>query len=201
MQSRRRFVEQINRASGARPREFSGEFHALGFAAGHRRCRLPECHVPEADIGERLQNYADFRDVFEQFQRLHDPHRQHVGNRFIVKLHRQRFGVIAAAMARVALDPDIGQEVHFDLLLAHPFAGIAAAALLVEAKSPRVVAAHFGLGEPRIDFANEIENAGVSRWVRRWRIADWVLIDVDHFIDEVESGDLVVGGTDGAGAV
>ena len=111
--------------------------------------RLAERHVAEADVVERLQDVADLRDVAEQFERLADAHVEHVGDALAVVLDRERFGVVARAVAGVALDPHVGQEVHLDQLLALPFARLAAAALLVEAEPARVVAAELRFGQPR----------------------------------------------------
>ena len=68
VQSGRRLVEQIKRSPGVGPGEFGGQFHALCLSARERRCRLAKGHVVEADIAERLQHAADFRDVVEQTQ-------------------------------------------------------------------------------------------------------------------------------------
>ena len=59
--------------------------------------------------------------------------------------HGQRLGIVALAVADVALDPDVGEEVHLDLLLAVALARLATAARLVEAEATRLIAAHFRL--------------------------------------------------------
>ena len=56
--------------------------------------------------------------------------------------HGQRFGVVALAVADVALDPHIWEEVHLDFLLSVALAGFAAAARLVETEAVRLIAAH-----------------------------------------------------------
>ena len=96
-------------------------------------------------------------------------------------------------MADVALDPDVGQEVHLDPLLAVALAGLAAAARLVEAEPPRVVAADLRLGQLGEQLADQVEDAGVRRRVRRRRVAERVLIDVDDLVDLLQAVDLVVG--------
>ncbi len=140
--------------------------------------------------------------LLEQLQRLADAHLQHVGDGVALVADGQRFGVVALAAADVALDPDVGQEVHLDLLLAVALARLAAAARLVEAEAPRLVAAHLA---PPADWANscadQVEDAGVRRRVGRRRVADRVLIDVDDLVDVFQAEDVVVGGGGGAGAV
>jgi hypothetical protein len=86
-----------------------------------------------------------------------------------VVFHGERLGVVAAAAAGVALDPHIGQKVHFDLLLPHPLAGFAPPALLVEAEPSRVIAAHLRLRQAGEQFADEVKHA-VYTWPG-WRRA------------------------------
>ena len=119
---------------------------------------------------------------------------QHVGDGLALVADRQRLGVVAAAVADVALDPDVGQEVHLDLLLAVALAGLAAAARLVEAEAARLVAADLRLGQLGEQLADQVEDAGVGRRVGAGRIADRVLIDVDDLVDLLEAEDVVVGG-------
>ena len=152
----------------------------------------PEREVVEADVGERLQDPANLRDVAEQLERLADAHGQHVGDRLALVLDGERLGVVAAAVADVALDPDVGQEVHLDLLLAHSLARLAAAAGLVEAEPPRVVAADLRLGQLGEELADQVEDAGVGRRVGRRRVAERVLIDVDDLVDVLEAANVVV---------
>ena len=51
-------------------------------------------------------------------------------------LHLQRLAIVALALADVAGDVDVGQEVHLDLDDAVALAGFAAAALDVEGEAP-----------------------------------------------------------------
>jgi hypothetical protein len=61
-----------------------------------------------------------------------DRHVEHIGNGLALELDFQRFPIVALALADVAGDIDIGQEVHLDLDDAVALAGFAAAALDVE---------------------------------------------------------------------
>ena len=81
VQAGRRLVEEVERPAGVGPGQLGGQLDALGLAAGERRRRLAEREVAEADVGQRLQDAADLRDVGEQLQRLADAHVQHVGDR------------------------------------------------------------------------------------------------------------------------
>ena len=60
----------------------------------------------------------------------------------------QRFAVVARAVAHVAGDVDVGQEVHLDLDQAVALARLAAAALDVEGEAAGLVAARLASGRP-----------------------------------------------------
>ena len=113
----------------------------------------------------------------------------------------EHVGIVAQAAARFAFDPHVGQEVHLDALLAVAFAGFAAAAGHVEAEPPRRVAAQLRFGQLRIERANQIEHAGVRGRVRRRRVAQRLLIDADHFVDQLDAADRFVRAGHGARAV
>jgi hypothetical protein len=65
-----------------------------------------------------------------------DRHVEHVGDRLALEQHFESFAVVALALADVAGDVDVGQEVHLDLDDAVALAGLAAAALDVEREAP-----------------------------------------------------------------
>ena len=88
------------------------------------------------------------RHRLEEVGRLLDRHVEHVGDRLALELHLQRLAVVALALADVAGDVDVGQEVHLDLDDAVALAGLAAAALDVEGEAPRLVAARLASGRP-----------------------------------------------------
>ena len=90
----------------------------------------------------------DRRHRLEELDRLVDGHVEHVGDRLAAVGHLQRLAVEALAAADVAGDEDVGQEVHLDLDQPVALAGLAAAALDVEAEPARPVAARLGLGQP-----------------------------------------------------
>ena len=65
-----RLVEDVERPPGVGPAKLGGQLDALGLAAGERRRRLAQRQVVEPDVGQRLQDPADLRDVGEQLQGL-----------------------------------------------------------------------------------------------------------------------------------
>ncbi len=149
-----RLVEDVERPPGAAALQLARELHALRLAAGERRRRLAEVDVAEPDVVERLQLAPDRRDVLEEVQRLLDRHVEHLGDVLALVRHLQRLAVVARALADLARDVDVGQEVHLDLDLAVALARLAAAAGHVEAEAARRVAARLRLrrrGEQRAD--------------------------------------------------
>ena len=88
---------------------------------------------------------------------------KHVGDGFAAVLDLEGLTVVARAVARLAVDVDVGQEVHLDLDGAVSGARLAASTLDVEGESTLLVAAHLGLG----DLGEELANLGAPD--RSWR--------------------------------
>ena len=105
---------------------------------------------------------------------------------------RQRFGVVTIAATRFALDPDVGQEVHLDALLAITFAGVASPARHIKAEATRRIAAQLGVRQLGEHQANQFKDAGVSRGIGRRRVTNRLLIDADHFVDVLNPADRFV---------
>ena len=194
MQAGGRLVEDVERAAGGALRQFLGELDALRLAARERRRLLADMDVAEADAVQQLQLVADARHRLEEVQRLLDRHVEHVGDRLALERHLQRLAVVALALADVAGDVDVGQEVHLDLDDAVALAGLAAAALDVEREAAGLVAARLGLGQAGEPFADRREGAGIGRRVGARRAADRRLVDVDDLVEVLEALDAVVRG-------
>jgi hypothetical protein len=69
--------------------------------------------------------------VLEELAGVLDGHGEDVGDGLAAVLHFEGFAVVALALADLALDEDVGEEVHLDLLEALALAGLAAAAAVV----------------------------------------------------------------------
>ncbi len=121
--------------------------------------------VVEADAVQQRENVAHARHRLEEVERFFDRHVEHVGDRLALEQHFERFAVVALALADVAGDVDVGQEVHLDLDDAVALAGLAAAALDVEREAARLVAARFRFRQAGEPFADRRERAGVGRRV------------------------------------
>ena len=153
---------------------------------------LADVDVAEADARQRLQLVADRRHGLEELRALLHRHVEHVGDRLVLELHLQRLAVVALALAFLAGDVDVGQEVHLDLDDAVALAGLAAPALDVEGEAARLVAARLGLGQAREPLADGREGAGVGGRVGARRAADRRLVDVDHLVEVLQALDAVV---------
>ena len=150
---------------------------------------------------QQRQHVAHARHRLEELQRLLDRHVEHVGDRLALEQDLQRLAVVALALADVAGDVDVGQEVHLDLDDAVALAGLAAAALDVEREAAGLVAARLALGQAGEPLADRREGAGIGRGVRARRAADRRLVDVDDLVDVLEPLDAVVRGGGLRGAV
>ena len=104
----------------------------------------------------------------------------------------KRLPVVPLAVARLALDPHVGQKVHLDALLPVPLAVVAAASRPIEAEPGRLVSADPRLRQAGEKLADRIEDARVSRRVRRGRVPQRLLVDDDHLVDLFESANLGV---------
>src|SRR6202041_1297041 len=185
-------VEQIKGAAGLAFAQFPRQLHALGFAAGKRGRTLAQVHVTQADIHQRLQLLAHVRHVFEDGERVFDGELEHVGDRMAFKFYGERFLVVTAAVADLALYVDVGHEVHFNAPLAVALTGFAAAASDVEAEAARLVAALARFGQHGEQIADGGEYLRVGCRIGAWRAADRRLIDAHDFVQLLDAGDRVV---------
>src|SRR5438874_9220194 len=129
-------------------------------------------NVAETNVDERLQLLVHGGDILEDRQRVVDWEVEDVGDGVAVKLYCERLLVVAAAVADLAQDVDVGQEVHLDAALAFALAGLAASTLHVEGEAARLVAALARLGKLREEVADGGEDARVGRGVGAWCASD-----------------------------
>src|SRR5207248_11725720 len=83
-------------------------------------------------------------------------------------------------------------EVHLDLDQAVALAGLAAAALDVEAEPPWAIASRLRLRQPGIPVPDVGEGAGVGGRVRARRAPDRALVDVDDLVEVLQPLDPLV---------
>ena len=120
----------------ARFDELLGELDALRLAARQRGGALAQAHVGEADVEQRLQLRLYGRHRREERQRVLDRHVEDLLNVLSLEADLEGFAVVALAPADVAGHVHIGQKMHLHLDDAVALAGLAAAALDVEAEAP-----------------------------------------------------------------
>ena len=171
------------------------------FAAGERGRRLAELDIAEADALQRLHLRADRRHRAEEVHRLFHRHVEYIGDRLVLEGDLQRLAVVALALADVALDIDIRQEMHLDLEHAVALAGLAAPALDVEREAPRPVAARAGFGQAGEPVADRAEGGGIGRRVGARRPPDRRLVDIDDLVEMLQPVDAAMGAGHGARAV
>ena len=88
--------------------------------------------VVEADLFQQFHFVADVRHGFKKVGGFLHGHVQHIGNGLALEMDFQGFAVITLALAHIAGDVDVGQEVHLDFNQAVAGASFATPALDVE---------------------------------------------------------------------
>ncbi len=162
MQAGGGLVEDVQRAPGVALGQLARQLDALRLAARQRGGRLTELDVRQPDVEQRLQLARDGRHVLEEGGGVFHRQLQDLRDVLALPQHFQRLAVVALALADVAGHVDVRQEVHLDLDHAVALAGLAAAALDVEAEAPRLVAARARLGGAGEQFADRREQPGVG---------------------------------------
>ena len=142
VQSGGRFIEDVEGLRSAAFGEFGRELDPLRFASRQRAGRLPEGEIAKADFLHGGQLVGHRGDSAEKGERFVDGHVENVGDIFSFVGDFQRFAVVAASVADVAGDEDIGEKMHFDFERAVALAVLAASAFDIEAEASGVVSAH-----------------------------------------------------------
>src|SRR5690606_16469076 len=156
-------------------------------AARQGRRLLADLHVTEADARERVHLVAYAWHRLEQICGFLNRHVENVGNALAAIIDIERRAVVAFALADIAGDVDVRQEVHLDLDDAVALAGFAAAALDVEREAPGRIAARLRFRQAGEPVADRGEGAGIGRGVRARRAPDGRLVDVDHLVEMFEA--------------
>src|SRR5438270_10570205 len=183
MQPGRRFIENIESASGRFFRKLGRELYPLRFATGKRSRSLAQPQISKPDIEQRVQFIRYARHIPEKTRRFIDTHIKHIRDVFAFVGDLERLPVVAAAMADFALDVNVGQEMHLDFDEAAALAIFAPATFDIETETTGIVAAHPCGRQLREKFADWCECARVSDRVRARRAPDGALIDDDRLIN------------------
>jgi hypothetical protein len=170
VQTRRGFVQQ-HQVAGPRLGHLAGQPHALGFATGKARRRLPERQIAQPDLLQGLQDAGHRRVLGEHRTGLVNAQRQHIGDRPIRPGRFEDLGSVAPAIAGLARNPDRREIAHLDRQRSHPLAIRTGALCPVEGE---VRGRASGLA--REDVADTVEHLGVRRRIRPWVVAQRRLI-------------------------
>jgi len=97
---------------------------------------LADLDVAQPHLDQHQHFVADAGHRLEEFRGVLDGHVEHVGDRLALEMDLERLAIVALAVAHVAGDVDVGQEVHLDL--DQPVAGarLAAPALTLKLNRP-----------------------------------------------------------------
>src|ERR1700722_3753956 len=99
----------------------------------------------------------------------------------------ESFRVVAFAAADFAGHVNVRKEIHFDATLAISLASFTAAAFHVEAEASRAISALAGFRKHRKEIAYGRENTTVSGRIRTRRASYRRLIDLNYFVDVLDS--------------
>src|SRR3984957_17618295 len=194
-------VQDVDGPAGGAALQFGGELDPLRFAAGQGGGGLAQADISQADVGEGLEVAVDGRDRLKEGGGFLDRHVQHVGDGLALVVHGQGCGVVPGAVADLARDVHVRQELHLDLDGAVAGAGFAAAAFDVEGEPAGLVAADLGLGGGREQLPDVVEHAGVGGRVGPGGPPDRALVHVHHLVQLAHPGDPDVPARHGPGAV
>src|SRR5690606_6108351 len=134
-------VEDVEGAARLPLGQLAAELDALGLAAAEGGGRLAELDVVEADVDEGGEDVLELRVALEEAEALLDGGVEDVLDGAVAVADGEGLRVVAPAAADLAGDVDVGEEVHLHLDDAGARAGLAAAALDVEAEAAGLVSA------------------------------------------------------------
>ena len=102
---------------------------------------MTDAHIVESDAMERFHALADSGDGLEELESFFDGHVENVGDGLFSECDFESFAIVSFSSACVALDVDVGEEMHFDTENAVALAGFATPAFDIEGESPGLVSA------------------------------------------------------------
>ena len=123
--------------------------------------------------------------VLEEGQGLFHRHLQHLVDVLALVAHLQRLPVVPLALAHLAGDIDIRQEVHLNLDESIPGAGLAPSSPDVEGKPPSIVAPALGVLGGGEQLSDVVEQPGIGGRVGPGGTADRRLVDGDDLVQKL----------------
>ena len=161
----------------------------------------PRRDIGESHVHQGLELAVDNLDRGKEGQGVFDGEVQDLVDGLSLVADLQRLPVIAAALAGVALDIDVRQEVHLHPDKPVALARLAAPALDVEAEAARSVAPGAGLGDRGEEVPHHAEEPGIGGRIGAGGAADGALVDVDDLVEVLQALDGPMGGRAETGAV
>ena len=149
-------------------------------------------NIAKPHLAQHRQFFANGGNGGEEFLGFFHGHVEHVGDGFAAEFHIQSFAIIALALAGIAGDIDIGQEVHLNLDDAIALAGFAAPALHIEAEAAWLVAARAGFRQFAEPITDRREKPGIGCRVGTRRAANWRLVNVNDLVEVIEPFDAIM---------
>src|SRR5438105_2286258 len=183
MQPGRRFIENVESASGRFFRKLGRELYPLRFTTRKGSRRLTQPQISKPNIEQRVQFLRYARNIAEKTRRFIATHIKHIGDVFAFIGDLERLPVVAMAMADFTLDVNVWEEMHLDFDEAATFAIFAPAAFDIETETAGIVAPHPCRRQLRKELANGCKCPCVSDRVRPRCAPNCALIDDDGLID------------------
>ena len=194
-------IQDIDGGAGGLLGKLGGQLHPLGLAAGQGGGGLAQLDIAQAHVHKGLELVADPGQVLKKRQSLLHRHLQHLVDVFALIAHLQGLPVVALALAHLAGDVDVGQEMHLNLQKAVAGAGLTPAAPDVEGKPARAVAPAFGVLCGGEQLPDVVEKPGVGGRVGAGRAANGRLVDGDDLVEKLDALHAVMPAGPGLGAV
>ena len=186
-----RLIQNVECPAGSPPRQFRGQLYSLRFAAGESGRRLADMKISQAYVVQGGQFVFYPGDIFEEGERLLHRHIKHFGDVFAFEAHFQRLAIITFPFANFTGYGYIGQELHLNLDIAFPPAGLTASAFDVEREAAGSVAPHPGFRDGGKKFPDGGEGAGIRGRVAPRRATDGRLVNVNDFINMLQAGNFI----------
>ena len=145
--------------------QVTGELQTLGFTAGQGIDGLPQSHVSQPHIKERLQGAYNPWLIVEEKEGLMGRHVKYIGNIVSPIPDIQDSLPEPFALAIRAGDKYVGKELHLDLFKPGSLAGLASAPGNIERKKTGTIAHLSGLACAGKETANRIHGPGVGQQI------------------------------------
>ena len=201
VEARGGFVQDVDGTACTAPGQLGRQLDPLCFAAGQFGGGLPQLDIAQAHVIEGPDLTADGGQVLKEIHCLLHGHVEDIVNVLIFIAHFQGLPVVALAVAHLAGNVHIRQEVHFDPVDTVAPAGFAAAALDIKGKAPFGITPGFGIRGGGKEVADHVENARIGGRVGPGRPPDGGLVNVDDLVQLVHAFNAVVRAGNGQGPV